>query len=202
MKTLIIVDAQYDFMPEGALAVENGDAIVPVINTILPRFDLVAATQDWHPQNHKSFASNHQGKDVFEKTTLHGLEQILWPDHCVQGTRGASFHNQLNMTPVEAIFRKGMNPEIDSYSGFYDNGHQKSTGMAGFLREKNAEQLYFAGLAADICVYFTMLDALQEGFGVHLILDATKPLNPEDFERQKESLQKKGVKMVHSNELL
>lgn len=201
MKTLIIVDAQNDFMPGGALAVPEGDTIVPVINRILPEFDLVVATQDWHPINHKSFASNHKGKKVYEKTMLSGLDQVLWPDHCVQGTSGASFHPQLDMKPVEAIFRKGMDPEIDSYSGFYDNGHQKSTGLAGYLKEKGVDDLYFCGLAADFCVYFSMLDALREGFKVHLLLDATKPLDQGAFEKQKEKFHLDGVAMMQTSEL-
>lgn len=201
MKTLIIVDAQNDFMPGGALEVPEGHAIVPVINKILPQFDLVVTTQDWHPKNHKSFASNHKGKKVFEKTTINGLEQILWPDHCVQGTNGADFHAQLNMKPVEAVFRKGMNPDIDSYSGFYDNGHQKSTGLAGYLKEKGADELYFCGLAADICVYFTILDAIKEGFKVNLLRDATRPLDQDEFAKQTVRLLFDGVTIIQTREL-
>lgn len=196
MKTLIIVDAQIDFMPGGALEVKHGDDIIPVINKIIPEFDLVVATQDWHPENHKSFASNHKDKDPFDSISLNGLQQTLWPDHCVQGTNGASFHQQLNMNAVEAIFRKGMNAEIDSYSGFYDNGHQKTTGLDGYLRVKGADELYFCGLAADICVYYTMLDALKENFKVNLLKNATKPLNLEDFLKQIDELQAKGVKII------
>ncbi len=118
MKTLIILDVQNDFMPRGSLAVANGHLIVPVINGLLPKFDLIVATQDWHPVNHKSFASNHRGKKPYEKIMLHGKEQILWPNHCVQGTAGAELHPALATNPIEAIFRKGLNPEIDSYSGF------------------------------------------------------------------------------------
>lgn len=201
MKTLVIVDAQIDFMPGGALEISQGDAIVPVINNLLPAFSLVVATQDWHLKNHKSFASNHKGKNVFDIISLNGIEQVLWPDHCVQGTEGASFHADLNMNPIEAIFRKGMDPEIDSYSGFYDNGHQKSTGLSGYLKEKGAKELYFCGLAADICVYYTLLDAAKEGFNVHLIEDATKPLNQNDFEKQLKALKKDGVGILKSSEL-
>lgn len=201
MKTLIIVDAQNDFMPGGALEVPKGDTIVPVINRIQPKFELIIATQDWHPNNHKSFASNHKGKEVFEKITYNGIEQTMWPDHCVQGSNGASFHEQLNMKPVEAIFRKGMNPEIDSYSGFYDNGHQKSTGLAGYLKEKGVDELYFSGLAADICVYYTLLDAIKEGFKVNLLLDATRPLDQEEFEKQIEELTSDGVTVMKTEDL-
>lgn len=201
MKTLIIVDAQNDFMPGGALEVPKGDTIVPVINKVQPKFELIIATQDWHPNNHKSFASNHKGKKAFEKITYNGIEQIMWPDHCVQGTNGASFHAQLDLNAVEAIFRKGMNPEIDSYSGFYDNGHQKSTGLAGYLKEKNVDELYFCGLAADICVYYTLLDAIKEGFKTNLLLDATRPLDQGEFAKQTVRLHSEGVTIIQTEEL-
>lgn len=197
MKTLVIVDPQNDFMPGGSLAVPNGDAIIPVINELQNDFDLVVATQDWHPENHLSFASNHKGKSQFDTTKLdNGMEQILWPDHCVQGSRGAEFHSALDLRQVEAIFRKGMHPKMDSYSGFYDNGHEKNTGLAGYLRAKGAEELYFCGLAADVCVYFTVKDALKEDFNAHLFLSGTKALDQEKFERQKEELKDMGAKLI------
>lgn len=201
MKTLIIVDTQYDFMPGGALAVKEGDAIVPVINRMISDFDLVVATQDWHPANHKSFASNHEGKKTFDKIDLHGTEQVLWPDHCVQESKGAELHRDLNDRSITAIFRKGMNPEIDSYSAFYDNSKKSPTGLAGYLREKGANDLYFCGLAADICVYFTLTDALKEGFNVTLIDDATRPLNKDAYEKQKQELSGEGVKIIESKDL-
>lgn len=200
MKTLVIVDVQNDFIPGGSLAVPGGDAIVPVINGILSRFDLVVATQDWHPRSHKSFASNHEGKSPFDTIELNGLRQTLWPDHCVQGSTGADFYPGLSMLPVEAIFRKGMDPEIDSYSGFYDNGHRKSTGLAGYLREKGATELYFCGLAAEICVYATLSDALQSGFSATLIEDAARALNNEDYERVKKSILAEGGRIIISGE--
>lgn len=201
MKTLIILDVQNDFMPGGSLAVLRGDTIVPVINQLLPQFDLIVATQDWHPQNHKSFASNNPGKKIFEKIMLHGIEQTLWPDHCVQGTFGAEFHPTLETRPIEAIFRKAMDPEIDSYSGFYDNDHKKNIGLAGYLHAKGAKELYFCGLCADICVYFTIKDALQEGFKCYLIEDATRPLNEDDFKKIKPELLHKGVKFLLGHEI-
>ncbi len=201
MKTLVIVDVQNDFIPGGSLEVPDGDYIVPVINKILPAFDLVVATQDWHPKEHMSFASNHPGKKEFEKLSLDGMEQVLWPDHCVQGSNGAEFHSSLNMQPVEAIFRKGMDSGIDSYSGFYDNGHKKSTGLAGYLREKGAKSIWFCGLAADVCVYFTMKDALEEGFEVHLVQDATRPLEQETFEKQIDELKSDGVKLHRADDI-
>ncbi len=201
MKTLIIVDAQNDFMPGGPLAVQDGDRILPVINKILPQFDLIVATQDWHPVSHKSFAINHEGRKEFETIELNGLEQRLWPPHCVQGTPGADFHKKLDMRPVEAIFRKGMEEGIDSYSGFYDNGHRKDTGLAGYLKAKGADDLYFCGLAADICVYYTLKDALKEGFKATLIEDATVPLDQEDFEKAKTDILEKGGKIIPSENL-
>ena len=196
MKTLIIIDAQNDFMPSGSLAVPNGDAIIPVINKIMDEYDLVVATQDWHPANHNSFASNHIGKNPFEKIMLNGIEQTLWPDHCVQGTNGAAFHPVLETRPIEAIFRKGMNSQIDSYSGFYDNCHQKSTGLAGYLREKKATDLYFCGLCADICVYFTIQDAMTEDFNCFLIEDATQALDVAGFPAVRNKLLYQGVKII------
>ena len=199
MKALVIVDAQIDFMPGGALAIANGDTIVPVINKLLPEFDLVVATQDWHPANHASFASNHQGKKPFDIIELFGIDQVLWPDHCVQGTKGAEFHPEMETLKITAIFRKGINPEIDSYSGFFDNSHLHSTGLAGYLREKGANELYFCGLAADICVYSTIIDALNEGFKAVLIEDATCPLNPDEFVKIRKELQEKGVEIMQSS---
>lgn len=201
MKTLIIVDAQNDFMPGGSLEVKNGDEIVPVINSIQDEFELILATQDWHPKDHSSFASNHDGKKPFDKIDWKGMDQILWPDHCVQGSKGAEFHSDLKTNAVEAIFRKGMDKDIDSYSGFYDNGHKKSTGLAGYLHEKGATELYFCGLAADICVYFTLKDALKEDFHVTLIKDATRPLDNEKFEKQLEELSDEGARIIDSKSL-
>ena len=201
MKTLIIVDAQNDFMPGGALEVRDGDRIVPVINKIIPEFELVVATQDWHPAEHKSFAINHPNRKEFEVIDLNGIEQKLWPPHCIQGTPGAEFHPQLQLNAVEAIFRSAMEIEVDSYSGFYDNAHLKSTGLAGFLREKGADDLYFCGLAADICVYYTIKDALAEGFKATLIEDATVPLIPEDYEKARKDILARGGRIITSEEL-
>ncbi|HCY01075.1 MAG TPA: bifunctional nicotinamidase/pyrazinamidase [Bacteroidales bacterium] len=201
MKTLIIIDVQNDFMPDGPLAIKNSDAIVPLINSIQNKFDLVVAAQDWHPPTHASFASNHAGKKEYDTIKIKGLEQVLWPNHCVQGTKGAEFHHDLKTTNIAATFRKGMSIDIDSYSGFYDNGHLKSTGLAGYLRELKVNDLYFCGLAADICVYFTVLDALKEGFNATLIEDATRPLSEADFVKAKDDLMSKGAKIISSNAL-
>jgi nicotinamidase/pyrazinamidase len=199
MKALLLIDIQNDFLPGGALAVAGGDAIIPVCNRLQPHFDLVVATQDWHPAGHKSFASSHGGKTVFETIDLNGLQQVLWPDHCVQGTPGADFSRALQMERVEAIFRKGTNLQIDSYSGFYDNGHLKNTGLSHYLKGRDIKQVYVAGLAADYCVYFSALDALQEGFETFIIEDATRAIDAEGFERAKTDFKSKGGVVLQSN---
>ncbi|MCF8226587.1 MAG: bifunctional nicotinamidase/pyrazinamidase [Bacteroidales bacterium] len=201
MKTLVIIDVQNDFLPGGSLEVPGGDEIIPVINRIQDKFGLVIATQDWHPANHISFASNHEDKQPFDEIEWKGMTQVLWPDHCVQDTPGAGFHTALNMTQVEAIFRKGMDRQLDSYSGFYDNGHEKSTGLAGYLRERDAKELFFCGLAADVCVWYTILDACKEGFSVTLIEDATKPINEEAFVKIKEEMKSLGAALITSDEI-
>lgn len=201
MKTLLLVDVQIDFMPGGQLAVAEGDQIVPVINRILHQFELVVATQDWHPMNHQSFASNHSNKKPFDTIDRNGQEDTLWPDHCIQGSKGAEFHPDLETNRIAAIFRKGMNPEIDSYSGFYDNDHAVSTGLSGYLKEKGITEVYFCGLATDICVYHTIRDAMEEGFSAILIEDASQPLNHDDFAIQKKELTENGVRIIQSHEI-
>lgn len=193
MKALLIIDVQNDFMPGGSLEVPEGDAIVGFINQAQTGFDVVVATQDWHPPDHSSFASNHSGRKPFEAVQVDGLEQTLWPDHCVQGSTGAEFHPDLQTLRVEAIFRKGMDKQIDSYSGFYDNGHRKSTGLAGYLREKGVKELYCCGLAADICVAYSIRDALREGFDVTLLEEGTRPLDKAKFAGLKTELQGIGL---------
>lgn len=201
MKALIIIDVQNDFIPGGTLPVPAGDEVVPIINELQNKFDLVLATQDWHPENHASFAANHPGKHEFEAIDLKGIPQTLWPVHCVQGSEGAAFHKDLTTDKIETIFRKGTNPEIDSYSGFYDNGHLKSTGLTGYLKEKGVTEVYFAGLAAEYCVFFSAKDAVAEGFASYIIEDATRAINDHDFKIAKELFIKAGGKVVSSREL-
>lgn len=201
MNALILVDIQNDFIPGGSLAVPSGDQIIPLVNELLQSFELVVATQDWHPRHHKSFASNHTGKKPFEKILLHGLDQVLWPDHCIQGTFGAEFSAKLKMDKVEAVFRKGMDPEIDSYSGFYDNGHKRSTGLAGYLRERKVTKVYICGLAADYCVSYTAKDALKENFETYIIEDATRPIDPKGFEMAKDEILSSGGQIIKSEML-
>ena len=201
MKTLVIIDVQNDFMPGVPLEVPEGNMILPVINKIESCFDLIVATQDWHPADHKSFASNHMYKKPFDRVFLRGAEQILWPDHCIQGSSGAEFHTDIETKKIAAIFRKGMDPEIDSYSGFYDNNHILTTGLAGYLREKGTSEIHFCGLAADICVYYSILDSISEGFSSILVEDASRPLYPDKFDDVKCELAKKGAHIISSNEL-
>lgn len=200
MKALLIIDVQKDFLPGGALAVPEGDRVVPVINVLQEKFPLVVATQDWHPPGHGSFASVHAGKEVFSVTELDGLEQILWPDHCVQETAGAEFAEGLKHNRIEAIFRKGMEEHIDTYSGFHDNGHRKSTGLGDYLRGKQVEEAYVTGLAGDVCVYFTVLDALKEGFATYLVADATRAVNmrEDDYEKAVEHMRREGARLIES----
>ena len=201
MDALLLVDIQNDFLPGGALAVPEGDKIIAVLNRISRKFPLVVATQDWHPQEHGSFASNHPGKNVFEQTMLGGLDQILWPDHCVQGQNGAEFSEELNMDVVEAIFRKGTDPGIDSYSGFFDNGKKKSTGLGDYLKGRGVNRVFVGGLAADFCVGFTVLDSLGLGFDTILIEDATRPIDKEGWEKMKKTVLEKGGKIIRSEEI-
>jgi nicotinamidase/pyrazinamidase len=202
MKALLVIDIQNDFLPGGRLAVADGDAIIPLVNALQPQFDLVVATQDWHPAGHQSFAASHAGKQPFDTTELRGLPQVLWPDHCTQGTPGAELAAGLDQRAIEAIFRKGTDPEIDSYSGFYDNGHQKSTGLADYLRGKQITEVYVAGLAADYCVFYTAQDALREGFATFIIEDATRAISAEGFTAAKAAVRTQGGHLVQSHDLL
>ena len=177
MKALILVDIQNDFLPGGALAVPGGDEVIHAANLLMREFDLIVATQDWHPPGHGSFASNHPGRAVFETIALHGLPQTLWPVHCVQETHGAAFAATLDTKRIDKVFQKGTRPEIDSYSGFHDNGRRHSTGMAEWLRERGVTHVTVCGLATDYCVKFTALDALDEGFQVTLATHACRGVN-------------------------
>jgi len=201
MVALILVDIQNDFVRGGALPVPRGDEIIPLVNELQNSFDLVVASQDWHPRMHKSFASSHPGKNPFEKITLHGLEQVLWPDHCVQGSDGAQIHPSLNVNKVEGIFRKGMDTDIDSYSAFYDNGYKKSTGLAGYLRERKIQKVFVCGLAADFCVFYTAKDALKENFKTYIVEDATRAIDLAGFDKAKKEILSSGGQIIHSQML-
>jgi nicotinamidase/pyrazinamidase len=192
---LILVDLQNDFLPGGALAVPEGDQVVSAANHLMEGFEIIVATQDWHPADHGSFAANHPGRQVYEVIDLHGLPQVLWPVHCVQGTSGAEFAPGLEVERITRVFRKGTDPGIDSYSGLYDNGHRRSTGLAEWLREQGVTRLTVCGLATDYCVKFTALDAVAEGFEVTLHLPASRGVNlsPGDVEAAVEEMRAKGV---------
>jgi nicotinamidase/pyrazinamidase len=198
MKALIIVDVQNDFIPGGALAVHDGDKIVPIINDLQSKFDFIVATQDWHPEDHGSFAANHKGKRVGEFIDLNGVNQILWPVHCVQGTFGAEFHKDLKKDKWKAVFQKGTNPLVDSYSGFFDNNRQGDTGLSSYLKENGVDEIYVCGLATDYCVKFTVLDGISEGFKTYLFSDATKAVNihPNDYELAIKEMKKAGVSIL------
>ena len=174
MKALILVDLQNDFLSEGALPVPDGDQVIPLANQIQQRFDLVVATQDWHPSNHASFAASHPGKAPGDVIDLNGLQQTLWPVHCVQNTVGSAFAPDLDTGRVRKIFRKGTDPAIDSYSGFFDNGHRKSTGLDLYLKQAGVTETYVLGLATDYCVKFTALDAQELGFATYLLAGACR----------------------------
>lgn len=198
MKALLLIDIQNDFMPGGSLAVPGGDEIIPIVNELMPQFGLVVATQDWHPENHGSFAANHPGKSIFEQISLDGLPQTLWPVHCVQNTGGAMFAPGLDTRLIHRVFTKGMNPQIDSYSGLYDNGHRASTGMGEWLKSQAVTELHVAGVATDYCVKFTVLDALGEGFDVSLITTACRGVNLQagDVDRALEEMRTAGCKVM------
>ena len=166
---LLIIDVQTDFCAGGALAVADGDAVVPVVNRLAGRFQHVALTQDWHPSRHSSFATSHPGSAPFDTVSMPYGQQTLWPDHCVQGTPGAAFHPKLATERAELVIRKGFRPEIDSYSAFYENDRRTPTGLAGYLRERGLQRIFLVGLATDFCVYYSAVDARQLGFAAVLI---------------------------------
>ena len=201
MKTaLIIVDVQNDFIPGGALPTRGGGEVVPVINRLQPRFDLRVATQDWHPQNHGSFASNHPGRKPGEVIDLDGLPQVLWPDHCVQESWGAEFHRDLDMSRVDQVVRKGTDPAIDSYSGFFDNGRRKATGLEPWLRDHGVTDVFVTGLATDYCVLWTARDAHELGFRTRAIEDACRgvELKEGDIARAFEEMRRLGIEVLRS----
>ena len=197
MNALIIVDLQNDFCPGGSLPVKDGDKIVSLINELQKQFNLVVATQDWHPKDHGSFASNHKMKPG-EIIELNGLQQILWPDHCVQGSKGAEFVKGLDLSHVDKIFQKGTDKNIDSYSGFFDNGHKKSTGLGDYLKKKGVADVYVCGLATDYCVKFTALDAKALGFNTILLKEACRGVNLKtgDVDRAVEEMIDAGIQVL------
>lgn len=203
-RALILVDIQNDFVPGGALAVTEGDKVVPVANRVQSAFDLILATQDWHPGDHGSFASQHPGTKPGDVIDLNGIPQVLWPDHCVQGSKGAEFHPGLDRSRIAMVFRKGVDREIDSYSGFFDNGHRRGTGLAEYVRSRNLTDVYIAGLATDYCVKFTALDGRTLGLNVFVIEDGCRgvDLNPGDSAAALDQMRAAGVRVVTSDDLV
>lgn len=177
MEALVIIDVQNDFCPGGKLPVPDGDEVVPLINSLLPYFNQVIQTQDWHPLDHSSFSSNHKGKSEYETISLSYGEQLLWPDHCVQGTQGAEFHPGLNTEESRLIVRKGFRKEIDSYSAFFENDQKTKTGLDGFLSSLGIKTLFLCGLATDFCVKWSALDARNLGYEVYVLEDAVRAID-------------------------
>ncbi len=204
MKALILVDIQNDFLPGGALAVPDGDKVIPIANKLQPLFPIVVATQDWHPANHGSFAASHAGKNVFEQIELNGLPQTLWPVHCVQETMGAELAQGLQRERIIKIFPKGTDVGIDSYSGLYDNGHRKTTGLGEWLKENGVTDVFVCGLATDYCVKFTALDAVKFSFKTHFIEDASRGVNlqPSDVKNAIAEMNRVGIAIVQSADIL
>ncbi len=195
---LIWVDLQVDFMPTGMLPVSNADQVIPLANAYAEAYETVVATQDWHPANHGSFAANHPWRKPGQTIELEGLQQVLWPIHCVQETWGAEFVADLANDKVTKVFQKGTDPLIDSYSGFYDNGHKRSTGLAAWLRERGIREVHVCGVATDYCVKFTALDAILEGFRTTLLLDACRGVNLRegDINKAIREMREAGVSVV------
>jgi nicotinamidase/pyrazinamidase len=201
-RALLIIDVQNDFCPGGALPVNYGDRIIPAINAISGEFDRVIATQDWHPHNHLSFARSHR-KPAYSTATVEGVEQVLWPVHCVAGTFGAQLRSDLNLEPVNLILRKGLNPRLDSYSAFLENDRKTETGLSFYLKGLGISELYLCGLALDFCVYYSALDARALGFATYLIEDATKGINApgESVSRAMKDMTDRGVVAIRHEEL-
>lgn len=205
MKALILVDLQNDFLPGGALAVTAGDEVLPIANKMMNSgFQHVVATQDWHPQNHGSFASNNPGAKVGSMGKLSGLDQVMWPNHCVQGTRGAEFATKLDVRKITKIFQKGSDPTVDSYSGFFDNGKRNPTGLSPYLKSMGVKEVVVMGLATDYCVKFTAFDALSEGFEVTFLEDGSRAVNihPEDEAKAIQEMKTAGIAITSSEKYL
>ncbi len=203
MNALLVVDIQNDFCPGGALAVPEGDTIISVVNRLIEHFDVIIQTQDWHPSGHSSFASSYNEKDPFDTVEMDYGTQVLWPDHCVQGTDGAEFHPYLNTLKTQVIIRKGFRRQIDSYSTFFENDQKTTTGLTGYLRQRGITDLYTVGLAADFCVKWSVLDGIDEGFNMHIVEDAVKGIDLDgSLEQAWDEMREKGVNVTHSKEIL
>ena len=194
---LVVIDVQNDFCPGGALAVPQGDEVVPAVNRLAAEFAHVVLTQDWHPAGHASFASSHPGKQPFETIELHYGPQILWPDHCVQGTRGAAFHSGLELPRAELVVRKGFRSVIDSYSAFRENDHRTPTGLAGYLKERRFQRITLCGLATDFCVFYSAIDGREAGFEVSVVTSACRGIDIDgSLARALRSMSEAGVSLL------
>jgi len=203
VRALIIVDMQNDFMPKGPLGVPHADEIIPILNHLIPKFSHVIATQDFHPANHKSFVTSHPGKNAGDIVLVQGVEQVLWPVHCVRNTRGAELVSTLEKTEIESIFYKGTDEWIDSYSAFFDNARRKSTGLYDYLVSRKITELFIAGVATDYCVLYSVIDALDLGFTVFVIKDCCRAINlsPEDEQEAYLTMQEKGAHILSIQEV-
>lgn len=200
---LVLIDFQNDFCPGGALEVPEGDTIAPVLNRLAGRFQNVVVTQDWHPEGHHSFASAHEGKQPFETIEMPYGTQVLWPDHCIQGSKGADFHPELHTRYGQLIIRKGFRKEIDSYSAFFENDHQTPTGLEGYLRERGIDQLYMAGLATDFCVKWSVVDACKRGFETKVVTDGIKGIDIDgSIDAAMREMREAGAGFVNADEVL
>jgi nicotinamidase/pyrazinamidase len=198
---LLVVDVQNDFCPGGRLAVDDGDSIVPVINRIMPLFSRVIATQDWHPADHVSFASNHPGRQPLDTVDAGGIQQVLWPDHCVQSTSGAELHPRLDSRPVALVLRKGMRRSLDSYSAFFENDRTTDTGLRHYLTGLSVRELFVCGLATDYCVLASVMDARRLGLRVTLVRDACRGITRGSVEKAVDAMRNAGARIADSTEL-
>ena len=196
MKALVIIDVQNDFLINGSLEVSSANDVIEPINEIIKNYTLVVATKDWHPLDHVSFVSNHPGKKIGDIIKIDNLDQILWPEHCIQKSKGSDFPKTLNFKTINKIIYKGTNPRIDSYSGFYDNGKIRSTGLSDYLKANNVRSIDYVGLVTEYCVKFTVLDSIEEGFKTRVILNGIKGINLEESNQALSEMKSKGIDLL------
>ena len=196
MKTLLIIDVQNDFLPGGSLAVPEGNLIIERINDIMENYDLIVATKDWHPKNHISFASNHSDKKIGDIINVNGVDQVLWPDHCIQNSYGSDFPEQLDISKLAKVIYKGSDANIDSYSGFFDNGHFRSTGLSDYLKSKYVYKIDYVGLATDYCLKYTAIDSVSEGFKTRVLINCIKGIEEKGCELALNEMKSKGVELI------